>query len=286
MKSGYDQFFKTAQKVADTGRAPKINLRKPLRADFKSDSPPLVGRKVQTQDSKILAHQLRESMRPRIQKKKKKSGISWKLVGFSLMGLLITFAGLYKMDDVEKLAKTIEFSLIGVAAAEEVTPKTTEAAKPGVKVAGKDAKDVNEVEAQVMKKDFSEEEISHFGKLNERKRELDAREEELNRMEQELAVQKTDLEKRLTELESTRRNISSVLDEKVQGDDKKVENLVQMYSNMKPQHAAKAFEDMDENLAIEILGRMKKKNAAEIMNLVKSEKVKILSEKYAGYRRN
>lgn len=285
MKSGYDQFFKTAQKVAETGRAPKINLKKPLRADFKSDSPPLVGRKVQTQDSKILAHQLRESMRPRIQRKRKKKSIPWKLVGIALFGLLMTFVGLYKIDDVEKLAKNIEFSLIGVAAAEDVAPKATEA-KSGVKAAGKEIKESKEADAGAVKKDYSEEEINHFGKLNERKRELDAREEELNRMEQELALQKTDLEKRLTELEGTRRNISSVLDEKVQGDDKKVENLVQMYSNMKPQQAAKAFEDMDENLAIEILGRMKKKNAAEIMNLVKSEKVKILSEKYAGYKRN
>jgi flagellar motility protein MotE (MotC chaperone) len=55
---------------------------------------------------------------------------------------------------------------------------------------------------------------------------------------------------------------------------------------MKPQQAAKAFEEMDEDLAIEILGRMKKKNAAEVMNLVKPEKVKIFSEKYAGYKSN
>ncbi len=54
---------------------------------------------------------------------------------------------------------------------------------------------------------------------------------------------------------------------------------------MKPQQAAKVFESMDEDLAIEILGRMKKKPAAEILNLVKSEKAQVLSEKYAGYKR-
>jgi flagellar motility protein MotE (MotC chaperone) len=59
-----------------------------------------------------------------------------------------------------------------------------------------------------------------------------------------------------------------------------------MYSNMKPQQAAKVFETMDEELAVEIIGRMKKKNAAEIMNLIKAEKAQIFSEKFAGYRRS
>jgi flagellar motility protein MotE (MotC chaperone) len=53
---------------------------------------------------------------------------------------------------------------------------------------------------------------------------------------------------------------------------------------MKPQQAAKVFETLDEDLVIEILGRMKKKNAADILNLVKPEKAQILAERYAGYR--
>jgi len=55
---------------------------------------------------------------------------------------------------------------------------------------------------------------------------------------------------------------------------------------MKPAQAAKVFETMDEDLAVEILGKMKKKNAAEVMNLIKPEKAQVFSEKYAGYKRN
>ena len=270
MKSGYDQFFKKAQKIA-----------------AQSEAQPRVSRRPQGNDAKILAEQLRSRVRPKPAKKTKRP-VPWKLVGFSLIGLLLATMGLLQMDKIEKVIRSVEVSMLGSAYAadtnaESKTESKAQADKAAVKV---DGKKEAAAESTVDKKDFTPEEINHFSKLNERKRELDAREEELNRMEQELALQKTDLEKRLVELESNRRNISSVLQEKVQVDDKKVENLVQMYSNMKPQHAAKAFEDMDEGLAIEILGRMKKKNAAEIMNLVKSEKVKILSEKYAGYKRN
>ena len=82
----------------------------------------------------------------------------------------------------------------------------------------------------------------------------------------------------------TRTKISSVLEEKIKADDVKVETLVQMYSNMKPPQVAKVFETLDEDLVIEILSRMKKKVAGDILNLVKPEKAQIFAERFAGYR--
>ncbi|MGZ5278304.1 MAG: MotE family protein [Pseudobdellovibrionaceae bacterium] len=277
MKNGYDQHFKKVQKIAFN------EALQPSLPQAKAQPK----RRVQSQDAKALAQELRTRMRPQMVKQKKtQKPISWKLAGFSLIGLIVTTIGLLKADDIEKYAKSVEVSFLGTAYAEETKPATAPAAKPADAAATAAGGAEKKAEEPVAKKDYSEDEINHFSKLNERKRELDAREEELNRMEQEIQNQKGELEKRLAELENTRRNISSVLDEKVQGDDKKIDNLVQMYSTMKPQQAAKALEEMDESLAIEILGRMKKKNAAEIMNLVKSEKVKTFSEKYAGYKRN
>ncbi len=278
MKNGYDQFFKSARKVAAqqqfSSGSSSSNRRPPQQ------------RKVQSQDAKVLAQELRQRMKPQpvSSKRGKRREIPWKLVGFSILGLMVAAIGLSKAEEIEKFAHKIEISFLGTAHAEEAP-----AAKPAEKSPEEKAKEgekEKKAEEPVAKKEYSEDEINHFAKLNERKRELDAREEELARMEQELQTQKAELDKRLADLENTRRSISSVLEEKVQTDDKKVENLVQMYSTMKPQQAAKALEEMDEGLAIEILGRMKKKNAAEVMNLVKSEKVKTFSEKYAGYKRN
>ena len=75
-----------------------------------------------------------------------------------------------------------------------------------------------------------------------------------------------------------------LLEDKIKADDSKVDTLVQMYTNMKPQQAAKVFETLDEDLVIEILSRMKKKSAADILNLVKADKAQVLSERYTGYR--
>ncbi|HWU44850.1 MAG TPA: hypothetical protein VN132_15465, partial [Bdellovibrio sp.] len=133
---------------------------------------------------------------------------------------------------------------------------------------------------------MTSDDLDHLKKLSERQKELDAREEELNRQEVELQKQKEELEKRLAELDGMRGKISDMLQDRVKADDQKIDTLVQMYSNMKPPQAAKVFETMDEDLVVEILGRMKKKNAADIMNLLKPEKAQIISEKYAGYKRS
>lgn len=263
MKSGYDQFFKNAKRAADGGKAqPAVTTSFSKKAS--------AARTSQKSTSLEMAHALRGKMRPQA-KRKPQRPTPWKFITLSMMGLAMAGVGLWKIDTIEHVMKNIEITMLGSAHAESApaaAPKATEA----------------KAEAAPAKTEYSQEDINHFSKLNERKRELDAREEELNRAEGELQAQRAELEKKLSELESTRRNISSVLEEKVKTDDAKVETLVQMYSNMKAQQAAKVFETMDENLAIEILGRMKKKNAAEIMGFVKAEKVQTLTEKFAGYK--
>jgi flagellar motility protein MotE (MotC chaperone) len=293
MTNGYQQFFKKAQEAAvKEGSArrlfPKAKIRFSLN-DLDNTSKEQAPRRSKSTFSQEpapakenkLAGDLRKRLKQKVKKRSRKMPV--RLILTSLVGVAVSAGALWKSELIEKYAKNIEISVMGYASAEEATPQKSETAKTAAVAPA--ASDATGTQESVSKKEFSEEEINHFAKLNERKRELDAREEELNRMEQELAKQKTNMEKRLKELESTRRQISSVLEEKVQADDKKVDSLVQVYSNMKPQQAAKIFETMDEDLAIEILGRMKKKPAAEILNLVKAEKAQVLSEKYAGYKR-
>ncbi len=280
MKTGYDQFFKNARKAANDGE-----VTRPTRQFSTSN----VHFELSEEDIEKQL-KLRMGMKPTATKKKKKrKSIPWKMMGVSFMGLMVTAYGFQNYELVEHYVKRIEISFLGSANAEEA-PKAKPAAEAkdkaaanpegGTAVAKNDA-----VLAEGGKKAIGDEEIDHLSKLNDRKKELDEREEELNRMEQELTAQKEELDKRLKDLEDVRRGISSVLEEKVKGDDKKIDTLVQMYSDMKAPQAAKVFETMDEDLAVDILGRMKKKNAADIMNLLKPDKAQSLSEKFAGYKR-
>lgn len=271
MKTGYDQFFKNARKVADENGGAVKFTKNPASARLHLDL-----------SSEDVEQQIRRRMKMTAPKKskKKKSGVHWKMAGFSFIGLLLAVVGFQNHEQIDEVLKRVEITLTGEAVAE------TAPAKPAAKAEDKKAEAAPaEKEAEAKSAALSTDEIDHLTKLNDRKKELDAREEELNRQEAELQAQKTELDKRLKDLEDMRGKISSMLEDRVKADDQKVDTLVQMYTNMKAPQAAKVFETMDEDLVVEILGRMKKKNAADIMNLLKPEKAQTISEKYAGYKR-
>lgn len=129
------------------------------------------------------------------------------------------------------------------------------------------------------------EEIALFNSLDERKKQLDAKEAELKKLEEELHNQKVELESRLASLEQLRTQIGNQLQERVETDEERVNKLVSFYSSMKPVTAAKIIENLNEDLAVEVLKKMKKKEAAEIMNMIASDKARKLSEKFAGYKK-
>jgi flagellar motility protein MotE (MotC chaperone) len=271
MKNGYDQFFKNAQQAAKV--APSVKFQKKPNA-------PRLNLDLASED---VEQQLRRrmSMKPQSKKMKKRSKTPWQMILFSGLGLAVAVWGFNNHEQVERIARNIEVDWLGSAMAESAPAKSATPA-PATKAKEGAAEAAPAAETAAVAEPID---IDHLTKLNQRKKELDAREEELNRMEAELQTQKTELEKRMTELEGMRRGISSVLEEKVKVDSTKIDTLVQMYSNMKAPQAAKVFETMDEDLAVEILGRMKKKNAADIMNLLKPDKAQVFTEKFAGYKR-
>lgn len=134
-------------------------------------------------------------------------------------------------------------------------------------------------------KSWTTEEVSFFKRLNDRKIELDRREAELAKLEEELQKQRAGIEDKIKALEKTRAEISATLKGRVEQDLEKVAKLVDVYSSMKPTSAAKVIESLNEDLAMSILDKMKKKSAAEILNTMSAPKAKRLSEMLTGYRK-
>lgn len=264
MKNGYKDHFQKLQKAA-SGQSAVLSPARPAPA-----------KKVSTAED--VRNLLKAKHKARIRKPRP---VPWNLV---VSSVVISFAaGLAWMnvDAIEKFLNQVEISVIGAARAEEAAPA------PAATEAKKDpASEANpEAAPSTAPAGSAGTESEHLSRLRDRKVELDQREEEIKRAEQELELQKQELEGRMVELEKTRTQISEVLRERAEADDKKVDDLVSVYSTMKPVQAAKVFETMDEALAVKILGRMKKKPAAEILNLIKPEKAKMIAEKYAGYKR-
>lgn len=183
---------------------------------------------------------------------------------------------LSQFENIESYLQKIEVSM-GVAQAAESKAKASDVVGEN-QTSNPDAKTSEHVEAKKV------DDTDYLFKLADRKKALDLREEELNKVAVQIEKQKIEIAQKLEQLEEVRQKISAALQDRIKADDGKVEVLVQMYTNMKPAHAAKVFESLDEDLVIEILSRMKKKSAADILNLIKPEKAQLFAERYTGYR--
>lgn len=218
-------------------------------------------------------------------RKRKTKDISWWGVFFVSLCLAIAYGGYEHSDEIDKLISKIDFGFFTSAVAESSPKETSEKAKHEQKSPDKPEQSQKELQTKESAESANGIDLDFVKDFKERKKNLDEKEASLKDLESEIQNQKVELEKRLSEIETIRKQISSQLEEKVKADASKVDTLVQVYSQMKPSQAAKIFENLDEDLAIEILSKMKKKNAADILNIVKSDKAQVLSERYAGYRR-
>lgn len=201
-------------------------------------------------------------------------------------GFVLTMTCFMFLDDIIKFVDKVQIKPMATASAAGTKDSAKKGSAKGTnKAENTSAKGTADTKLEEKNENWTREDLNYFSKLRDRKRNLDQREKELNKLEEELHYQKKEIEKRIGKLEEVRREIASVLKEKVQVDEKKVNKLVSFYSNMKPKQAADIITTINEDLAVEVLGKMKKKDAAAILNLLTPKKARTLSEKFAGYQR-
>lgn len=274
MKS-YDDYFKAVKKNKSSANPEKV---------LKQGQSSRRGHEIS--DEKKIEAMLRKKLKAR-KSRKKPTPINAVTVSLAL-GLVLAVYGVIFPEQVDGYLSKVSKISIGFfsqgsaeepkASEKKSTPKDLSQAKTA------EEKISHEKAKEGIENSWTEENISNFSKLNQRKKELDQREKELSELEQELHNQRSEIEARIKKLEQIRSQIADVLKERVGSDQEKVKKLVEFYSNMKPQRAAQILATVNEDLAVEILGKMKKKNAADILNLLPPAKAQIFTEKYAGYR--
>jgi flagellar motility protein MotE (MotC chaperone) len=220
--------------------------------------------------------------------RKKRSKPKVKFPFFAVVALAVSLVAavwaLMNVEQIENFVSTVDVRFLGAANAEPASAKTTPTKGDKAEKAASGESHKPETTGGASKT-WTAEQVSIFNKLEDRRKALDSKEQELVKLEEELQKQRVELDERVQELEKLRTKIADRLTERVGVDQQRVDKLVEIYSNMKPQNAAKLFEEIDEDLAVEVLGKMKKKNMADILNLLKSDKAQRLSERFAGYKR-
>ena len=270
--SGYDDFFKKAKKESTVKKQEKQNKKN-----------------VQMTSEEYLRAAL--NVRPGATSSKRERA-PYFTIALILCGMTFGGVGYLYPEKIEKIIDHFDVGVLALAKAEVGSAESAAGATANSALSSSDKSAGNAAQEDkpkettcLQQKGFSEEELSHFNRLNDRKHELDLRDAELTTMEEELHKQKIEVEERIVKLEKIRDEIARVLKDKVEIDQQRVNTLVEFYSNMKPKQAAEIFATLNEDLAVEVLGKIKKKNAADIMNLLNAEKARALSEKFTGYKR-
>ncbi|MGN1079283.1 MAG: MotE family protein [Alphaproteobacteria bacterium] len=133
-------------------------------------------------------------------------------------------------------------------------------------------------------KSFSQSELEILQKLAQRREELDIRERGIEQKAGVLKAAEAQIDvkiAKLKELEASIKDLIGVYDEKERD---RLNNLVKIYSAMKPKEAARLFNDMEMPLLVRVFEQMKEAKAAPILALMDSAKANALTAELANKR--
>jgi flagellar motility protein MotE (MotC chaperone) len=209
------------------------------------------------------------------------SSLSLPWIFGSLAGLVCSFYIFTYTDQVLQVFSRIRIGVSSSLASEEAKSSSE---------TGKDDTQKNQLPVGEISQltssddDLTMKNANIYKALKDKRQELEKKERRLAQLEEELQKQKAEIERQLKEMQELRNNISQKLDRKVAADQQSITKLVGVYSSMKPKNAAMILSQIDDELAVKVLGQMKKQNAAAILNFVEPKKAQYLSEKFTGLK--
>jgi len=108
-------------------------------------------------------------------------------------------------------------------------------------------------------------EVELLQQLAERRAELDRRAAELSQREVLLQAAEKRIDEKIARLASLEKDIGGIVDKQDQEEDARIKSLVKIYETMKPQDAARIFEQLDMGVLLNVVEHMKERIAAPIL---------------------
>ncbi|MET0155093.1 MAG: hypothetical protein ABW189_03185 [Rickettsiales bacterium] len=101
--------------------------------------------------------------------------------------------------------------------------------------------------------------------LNQRRKELDEWSRSVAMKENVLSAAELKISRKLEELRALKTEVERILELYKEKENVDVARMVKIYENMPPKDAGRIFEQIDENLLIDVLSRMREQKAAPVM---------------------
>jgi flagellar motility protein MotE (MotC chaperone) len=114
--------------------------------------------------------------------------------------------------------------------------------------------------------------------LSERREQLDKREQDLATREAVLKAGESRIDTKVAQLQDLEKNIKGLLSQYDKQKQAEIEQLVRIYSAMKPLEAAKIFNSLDMSILKDVIQSMKEAKAAPIIAVMDTKKAQLLTE--------
>lgn len=111
----------------------------------------------------------------------------------------------------------------------------------------------------------SESEMQVLQSLSKRREELVGRERQLEMRETMLKAAEQRVDQKIAKLSSLQGEIQKLLHQNDQAEEERLRSLVKVYEAMKPKDAARIFENLDQNVLLDVTERMKEAKIAPIL---------------------
>jgi flagellar motility protein MotE (MotC chaperone) len=117
--------------------------------------------------------------------------------------------------------------------------------------------------------------------LRKEREELDLRKKELKTLEEGVDKKLVDMDRKLEELVNLQKKIDDLLAAKNAVEQKRIKDLAAIYDKMTPAKAAQAITGLEQRLAADLLGAMKTKAAAKVLDQIAKQKATDLSTAFS-----
>ncbi len=130
---------------------------------------------------------------------------------------------------------------------------------------------VSDEAARLMKKAGSAHLVDFSKELLEKEEAIKVRELAIKKDQEQLDMNKEDFKKKLIEFQDSQKKFLGCVDEKNQKADKRITQMVDVISSMKPQNAADVLSIQDPDLSVRILSELDAIKLSKIFNLMDKE---------------
>ena len=132
---------------------------------------------------------------------------------------------------------------------------------------------------------LSASEVQVLQALSARRQVLDARGEAYETQDELMAAAEQRLNERLAELRTLETHVNDLLGQLDQAQETRLASLVDVYQRMRAKDAAAVFDGLDDGVLVQVAGRMRQANLAEVMGRMDPARARVLTQMLADRAR-